>query len=260
MCLCSFHLRKKGRKIFQKLKKRAGGLPNHKGDSAPAPESVALSELSSLTEKVAEEAGSRDSVETTKESTGSPPEPSVMGVGVLSSAATFCCGGQEVMNKPGGGDAEKSCTAGTSVKPGLLETSLISHIFHLRKSSLLFLSVCPPGPGTLSTSSPGGVMFVRLRVQPNKKAAGGLQLGTTKALPIRDAWLVLSQERCAVKQPEHFFFYRGRPRPDLCRLKYYFVFKIHQFPPSGTLEAAECLREDLLLVTPVTIFPTSLLW
>lgn len=34
-----------------------------------------------------------------------------------------------------------------------------------------------------------------------------------------------------------FFFYRGRPRPDLCRLKYYFIFKIHQFPPSGTLEA-----------------------
>lgn len=202
--LCSFRLRKKGRKIFQKVKKRAGGLPNHKGDSAPAPESAALSELSSLTEKVAEEAESRDVVETTKVSIGSPLEPSVLGVGVLSSAATFCCGGQEATNKPGAGDAEKSCTAGTSVKPGLLETSLISHIFHLRKSSLLFFSVCPPGPGTSSASSPGGVMFVRLRVQPSagkKKAAGGLQLGATKALPKRDAWLVLSQERCAVKQP-----------------------------------------------------------
>ncbi|XP_075874070.1 oxidation resistance protein 1 isoform X1 [Nelusetta ayraudi] len=173
--------RKKGRKIFQKLKKRTGGLPNHKGDSAPAPESAALSELSSLTEKVAEEGGSRDSVETTKESTGSPPEPSVLGVGVLSSAATFCCGGQEVMNKPGGGDAEKSCTA---------------------------------GPGTLSASSPGGVMFVRLRVQPNKKAAGGLQLGATKALPIRDAWLVLSQE-----SSDELHAYLTHCRPDLCILE-----------------------------------------
>lgn len=146
MCLCSFRLRKKGRKIFQKLKKRAGGLPNHKGDSAPAPESAALSELSSLTEKVAEEAGSRDVVETTKESTGSPLEPSVLGVGVLSSAATFCCGGQEATNKAGGSDAEKSCTAGASVKPGLLETSLISHIFHLPQEFSPFSLRLPSRP------------------------------------------------------------------------------------------------------------------
>lgn len=141
MCLCSFCLRKKGRKIFQKLKKRAGGLPNHKGDSAS--ESAGLSELSSLTEEVAEEAGSRDVAKTKKEPTGGSLEPPVLGVGVLSSAATFCCGGQEVTKVPGRGDVEKSCTTGTSVTPGLLETSLILHVF---RPALEFTPVSLPLP------------------------------------------------------------------------------------------------------------------
>lgn len=188
MCLCSFHLRKKGRKYFQKLKKRAGGTSNHKGDSAPG--RATLSELSSLTEQVGKEAGSRDVAESKKEST--PLEPSLLGVGVLSSAATFCCGGQEVTNKPGGGNAEKSCGAGTSAD---LDFEHLPPAPEFTPFSLRL----PPG------SSPSDVMFVRLRVQPSagkKVAAGGPQLGATKAPPAQDAWLVLSQERCAVKQLE----------------------------------------------------------
>lgn len=143
MCLCSFLLRKKGRKIFQKLKRRAGGLSNHKGESVPALESVAHSELSSLaqgpTKEVSEEAEGRDVLETERESAGSPTgvlsEASVLGVGVLSSAATFCCGGQEVTNKPGGDETDKSSvkseTAGANVKHGLLETSFITPPFFL---------------------------------------------------------------------------------------------------------------------------------
>lgn len=155
---------------------------------------MALVELSSLTQGVDKEAGSRDAAETKKES--APLEPSLL----LSSAATFCCGGQEAPNKPGGGNAEKSRTAGTPV--GLDFERLPPA---LEFTPLFFPLRLPPGSSRSAASSPGSVMFVRLRVQPSagkKKAAGGLQLGATKAPPTRDAWLVLSQERCAVKQLE----------------------------------------------------------
>lgn len=59
--------------------------------------------------------------------------------------------------------------------------------------SLLY--VCFTAP---QRSSAGGLMFVRLRVQPSagkKKGVGGLQLGSTKGLSKRDAWLALSQDR-----------------------------------------------------------------
>lgn len=246
VCLCSFHLRKKGRKFFQKLKKRSGGSSNHKGDSGPAPEHAALSEFSGLTEEVCKEAGSSDVGKTKKEST--PLEPSLPGVGVLSSAATFCCGGQEVTNKPGGGTVEKSCRAGTSVGLDLehLQPALEFTPFSLR---------LPPGSSVSSVSSPGGVMFVRLRVQPSagkKMAAGGLQLGATKALPAQDAWLVLSQARCAFRLPEDtnvylaflffyllflFFFYTDRQRQNATSTTIFKgTFKEGGFPSCDTCQ------------------------
>lgn len=185
MCLCSFRLRKKGRKIFQKLKKCVGSLPNPKGDSAPAREPAALSELSSLTagltEEAVEEAESRDTVETEKGSTGSPLEPSVLGVGVLSSAATFCCGGQEGTNKPGGCDAETSCTksdtAGTAVKQSRSGTAFIFHIFH--PSSSLFASrsrdVIRVQSGRCDVCSAAGSAVCREEDDPGRSSAGGHQ-------------------------------------------------------------------------------------
>lgn len=64
------------------------------------------------------------------------------------------------------------------------------------RPSLLFFSFTAPKRS--SASSPGGLMFVRLRVQPSagkKKGVGGLHLGPAKTLPKRDTWLALSQER-----------------------------------------------------------------
>lgn len=75
-------------------------------------------------------------------------------------------------------------------------------IFNILHWRFTYSSLClPPGSNRTSESNPGGVMFVRLQVQStagNIKAAGGLQLGATKATPTRDVWLVLSQERSAV--------------------------------------------------------------
>lgn len=103
-------------------RRRAGGLPNQNGESVPPLESVAPPELSglalSLTTEVSaeeEEAESRDMAEAESELDNSPLEvPSeasvgVLGAAVLSSAATFCCGGQEAASKLlHSDDAEKS--------------------------------------------------------------------------------------------------------------------------------------------------------
>ncbi|XP_051252276.1 oxidation resistance protein 1 isoform X2 [Dicentrarchus labrax] len=196
--------RKKGKKIFQKLKsaqRRAGGFPNRKGESAPAVELVAPSELSSqalsLTKEVSgeeEEAESRDMAEAEGELDSSPLEVlseasvGVLGVAVLSSAATFCCGGQEAASKL----LHSEETQKTSVRSESAE----------RRSS---------------TGSPGSLMFVRLRVQPSagkKKGVGGLQLGSVKTLPRRDSWLALSQE-----SSDELYAYLTHCRPDLCILE-----------------------------------------
>ncbi len=208
-----FLIRRKGKKIFQKLKtakRRAGGLPNQKGESAPALVSVAPSDLSSLalslTKEVSgeeeEETESRDMAEVEGELDSSPLEvlseasAGVLGVAVLSSAATFCCGGQEAARKvktdTDGTSSVKSRTAGTNVKQDLSERWFISMVSF--SCLLCLLSV----PRRSSAGSLGSLMFVRLRVQPTaskRKGVGGLQLGSAKTLPRRDAWLALSQDR-----------------------------------------------------------------
>ncbi|XP_070834949.1 nuclear receptor coactivator 7 isoform X2 [Chaetodon trifascialis] len=197
--------RKKGKKIFQKLKsakRRAGGFPNQKGESAPALESVAPSELSklalSLTKEVSgeeEEAESRDMAEAEEELNNSRLEVlseasvGVLGAAVLSSAATFCCGGQEVASQlQRSDDTEKSCMKSQTAVP--------------RRSS---------------AGGPGSLMFVRLRVQPSagkRKGVGGLQLGAVKTLPRKDAWLALSQD-----SSDELYAYLTHCRPDLCILE-----------------------------------------
>ncbi|XP_029316323.1 nuclear receptor coactivator 7 isoform X2 [Cottoperca gobio] len=196
--------RKKGKNIFQKLKTakiQAGGFPNPQRESVPALVSVAPSDLSSLalslTKEVSgeEEAESRDMAEAEVELDSSPLEvlPEAvggLGVAVLSSAATFCCGGQEVASK---------------VKKELLlsdetgKSSVKSQTAVRRRSS---------------AGSPGSLMFVRLRVQPSagkKKGTRGLQLGSAKR---RDAWLALSQE-----SSDELYTYLTHTRPDLCILE-----------------------------------------
>ncbi|KAM9341529.1 oxidation resistance protein 1 [Symphorus nematophorus] len=199
--------RKKGKKIFQKLKstkRRAVGIKNQREESAPAAlESVAPSELSSLALSLTKEASgeeeeeteSRDMAEAEGELDSIPLEVlseapvGVLGVGVLSSAATFCCGGQEAANKLLHADE----TEKTSVKS---QTAV---------------------PRRSSAGCPGSLMFVRLRVQPSagkKKGVGGLQLGLTKTLPRRDAWLALSQD-----SSDELYAYLTHCRPDLCILE-----------------------------------------
>ncbi|XP_042356265.1 oxidation resistance protein 1 isoform X2 [Plectropomus leopardus] len=201
--------RRKGKKIFQKLKttkSRAGGLPNPKAESLPALVSVAPSDLSSLalslTREVSaeeEEAESRDMAEAEVELDSSPlevlSEASVgsLGVAVLSSAATFCCGGQETASK--------------------MKTELL-HTDETGKSSVKSQTAAPRRS---SAGSPGSLMFVRLRVQPSagkKKSAGGLHLGSAKTLPRRDSWLALSQE-----SSDELYAYLTHCRPDLCILE-----------------------------------------
>ncbi|XP_031137895.1 nuclear receptor coactivator 7 isoform X3 [Sander lucioperca] len=191
--------RRKGKTFFQKFKtakSRAGGFPIQKEESVPTPlppsdlSSVALS----LTTEVSgeEEAESRDMAEAEGELDSSPlevlSEASVggLGVAVLSSAATFCCGGQEVL----------------------------LHTDEKGKSSVKSQTAVPRRS---SAGSPGSLMFVRLRVQPSagkKKSAGGLQLESAKTLPRRDAWLALSQE-----SSDELYAYLSHSRPDLCILE-----------------------------------------
>ncbi|XP_038585946.1 nuclear receptor coactivator 7-like isoform X2 [Micropterus salmoides] len=193
--------RRKGKKMFQKLKtakRRAGGFPNQE-ESVPALVSVAPSELSSLalslTKEFSEEEGaeSRDMAEAEGELDSSPLEVlseasvGVLGVAVLSSATTFCCGGQEEASK---------------VKTERLHSSVKSQT---------------AAPLRSSAGSPGSLMFVRLRAQPSagkKKGVGGLQLGLAKTLPRRDSWLALSQD-----SSDELYAYLTHCRPDLCILE-----------------------------------------
>lgn len=198
--------RRKGNKIFQKLKtaKKRGHL-NHKGESCPPLVSAAPADVSrlalSLTKEVSEdeEAESKDMAEAEQELDSSPlevlTEASVgsLGVAVLSSAATFCCGSQEVTSKVNMDQLQSEEMEKTSVKN---QTA---------------------APQRSSASSPGGLMFVRLRVQPSagkKKGVGGLHLGPAKTLPKRDTWLALSQE-----SSDELYAYLKHCRPDLCMLE-----------------------------------------
>lgn len=215
-----FIFRRKGKKIFQKklksARRQAGGLLNQKEESDPAPVSVVPPDMSSLAlsltkeasveeEEEGEEAESRDMAEVEGELENSPvegpsEEPSgVLGVAVLSSAATFCCGGQDAEGKVKTVETEKSFvksqTAGMEwILVRLTPILVFSYLENPSNIPLCF----SPVPRRLSTGSPGSLMFVRLRVQPTagkKKAAGGLQLGAAKNSYRREAWLTLSQER-----------------------------------------------------------------
>ncbi|XP_068582421.1 oxidation resistance protein 1 isoform X2 [Cebidichthys violaceus] len=206
--------RRKGKNIFQSLKtakSRAGGFPNPKGESLPARVSVAASDLSrlalSLTKEVSgvegeeqeEEAESRDMAEAEVELDSSPLEVlseasgGDLGGAVLSGAATFCCGAQEAVSrvKTEPPHADETGTSSEESRPAV--------------------------PRRSSAGNPGSLMFVRLRVQPSaakKKGAGGLQLGSSKPLPRRDAWIVLSQE-----SSDELYAYLTHCRPDLCLLE-----------------------------------------
>lgn len=190
---------------MKSTKRRAGGFPNQKGESATALQSVAPSELTnlalSLTKEVSgeeDEAESRDMAEAECELDSSPievlSEASVgsLSVAVLSSAATFCCGGQEAASKLLHSDetvkpSVKSETAGTNANYPP------ERWFMLFSSSLLQLNPrLFSVPHRSSSGGPGSLMFVRLRVQPS---AGKKKLGSTKTLPRRDSWLALSQDR-----------------------------------------------------------------
>ncbi|KAG7224178.1 hypothetical protein INR49_019913 [Caranx melampygus] len=156
----SSHQRGKGKKFFQKLKTSKNR--NHSGESVPALVSAASSELSSLSLSLnkeacgEEEAESKDMAEAERELDSSPlevlSEESVggLGVAVLSSAATFCCGGQDVASK---------------VKTELLNT------VDTEKSN----SSQTAAPSR-STGSSGSLMFVRLRVQLSAGKKKGMVL------------------------------------------------------------------------------------
>eukprot|EP00066_Takifugu_rubripes_P027058 XP_011616324.1 PREDICTED: nuclear receptor coactivator 7-like isoform X2 [Takifugu rubripes] len=179
--------RKKGKKILQQLKRQAYGLLKQNGESTPALESV-HSELSGLplrqTKEVSgeeEEAESMDMDEAEGELGGIHAEGSL---GILSSTATFCSGGQGTVSTQHTVETKPSETA---------------------------------APRRSSTGSPGGLMFVRLRVQlpaGKKRGAGALQIGSAKTSRKQDAWLALSQE-----SSDELYAYLTRCRPDLCILE-----------------------------------------
>ncbi|XP_026153676.1 nuclear receptor coactivator 7 isoform X2 [Mastacembelus armatus] len=186
---------RKGKKFFQKpTKSRADSYPNLK--PVPALVSAISSDLSSLglslTEEVSgeEEAESRDMAEAEWELDNSPlevlSEASVgLGVTVLSSAATFCCGGQDAASK--------------------MKTQLL-HTEETNKSNVKTQTAVPQRS---SAATPGSLMFVRLRVQPSAGKKKSLNLGSAKAR--RDAWLALSQE-----SSDKLYAYLTQCRPDLC--------------------------------------------
>jgi len=183
--------------------------------------SLAASDLSRLalsrTKEVSreeEDAESRDMAKAEVELESSPlevlsePPGGDLGVAVLSSAATVCCGGQEAESKvttellhtdETGMSSEKSPTAGTDVNQDRSQRWLIVLFLFFFTTTQPLLFVLLSAPRRSSAVNPGSLMFVRLRVQSSagrkKKGAGGLQLGSSQPLQRRDAWLALSQER-----------------------------------------------------------------
>ncbi|KAM9355710.1 nuclear receptor coactivator 7 isoform 2-T2 [Pholidichthys leucotaenia] len=191
--------RRKRNKLIQKLKaakNRGANFLNNKGESCPPLVSTASSNLPNLDKSTEpkevsedEETESRDMAEAERELDSSPIDGG-LGVSVLSSAATFCCGGQEEANvvRTDTDEAGKFCVKSRS-----------------------------PVPQRSSVNSLQGLRFVRLQVQPSsgkKKGVGGLQLGSAKTLPRRDPWLILSKE-----SSDELHGYLKRCRPDLCILE-----------------------------------------
>ncbi|XP_015240637.1 PREDICTED: nuclear receptor coactivator 7-like isoform X3 [Cyprinodon variegatus] len=163
-------LQRKGKtkNIFQKLKvtkSKGGSVQGEKQEELPpalvsAAPSVLPSPSLGLTKEEETESTDMAAVEGGLDS-GSlevQPEDPLGSLAVLSSAATFCCGGPEA-ELP---DAEKSAESETTDAPQR------------------------PSAGSL-----GGLMFVRLRVQ----SSATRKKSSAKTLSRRDTWLALSQER-----------------------------------------------------------------
>ncbi|XP_067335100.1 oxidation resistance protein 1 isoform X2 [Channa argus] len=195
--------RKKGKNFFRKTtKSQAGSFPNYKEESVLASVSAVSSDLLSLglglTKDFSEEdeAESKDMAEAESELDNSPlemlSEASVGGLGaaVLSSAASFCCGGQEA------------------------ESRVKAMLLHANKTEKSNVKSQTAVPQKLPAGSPGSLMFVQLKFQPSAgktKAVGGLHLGSAKTLPPKDALLALSQE-----SSDKLYAYLTQCRPDLC--------------------------------------------
>ncbi|KAM8915342.1 oxidation resistance protein 1 isoform 2-T3 [Spinachia spinachia] len=158
--------RRKGKKNVQNLntaKRQAGGFPNPRGESLPARVSAPGSDLSHLTLCPTKEVSASEKEAESKD--GSEAE------------VELDSGPPEVL--PGATSKAKTETPRTD-KTGT--------------SSGKSWTAVPWGS---SAGNSGGLIFLRLRVQPSvgkKKGAGGLQLGSSKPSHRKDAWLALSQE------------------------------------------------------------------
>ncbi|XP_013984335.1 nuclear receptor coactivator 7 isoform X2 [Salmo salar] len=204
------NIQKTGSKTVKMLeqggRRSSSSPPHHKGETVPALVSAATSELRSdlalsLVQGFSEEERSSDMAEWQLEGKGSPLEELVVQSSrtvegaVLSSAATFCCGGQEA--------------AGTGNK---VRMELVGREGMKKQQSVRNQT---PGPSRLSSGTSGGLMFVRLRLQQStgkkKGVAAGLLLGTNKTLPRRDSWFAFSQE-----SSDELYAYMNHWKPGLC--------------------------------------------
>ncbi|XP_036818835.1 oxidation resistance protein 1 isoform X1 [Oncorhynchus mykiss] len=189
-------------KTLQQGGRRSSRSPQHKRETVPVLVSAATSELRSalalsLVQGFAEEESSSDMTQAEKqlEGKGSPLEELV----VQSSGAelsSFCCGGQVAAGTRNRVRMEQVDREGTEK-----EQSVRNQTSGLSRPSGTF----------------GCLMFVRLRLQGSagkKGVAAGLQLGTTKTLPRRDAWFAFSQE-----SSDELYAYLSHWRPDLCVLE-----------------------------------------
>ncbi|XP_040055522.1 oxidation resistance protein 1 isoform X7 [Gasterosteus aculeatus] len=188
--------RKKGKKNVQNLntaKRPAGGFPNPKGESLPARVSVASSDLSHL------------ALCRTKEVCGEK-EKEAESVDVSAAEVELDSGPPEVLPEASAGDLGASAPSGAA-------TSSFGDREAETSSGKSWTAV----PWSSSAGNAGGLMFLRLRVQPSvgkTKGAGGLQMGASKPIHRKDAWLALSQE-----SSNELCAYLTHCRPDLCILE-----------------------------------------
>ncbi|KAL4624194.1 nuclear receptor coactivator 7-like [Arapaima gigas] len=165
--------RVKGRKKEKRLK-MAKTLPRRLQGDRKAEAVLALGGGGAGSREAAAERGSTVD-ELTAQSVG------MLGAGVLSSAATFCCGTLDAGDK---GKTESARTEGAEELPALSPQAAGNH---------------------------GALMFARLRFHPPQRKKG---LGTVKSSQVKDAWFTLSQE-----SSDEFYAYLSHWRPDLCILE-----------------------------------------
>ncbi|XP_035286611.1 nuclear receptor coactivator 7 isoform X1 [Anguilla anguilla] len=118
----------------------------------------------------------------------------MLGVAVLSSAATFCCGGLD---------------AGERVRTELVQPDGREQRRSTGRGST--------GPSRQSSGGSGSLMFIRLRFhQPSgqKRGVSTPELGVARTPPTKDAWFTLSQQ-----SSDELYAYLTHWRPDLCILE-----------------------------------------